>query len=812
MSYLVFFLLCFIATVIAEHPLRLDVKVGSFELNLVLNEHLFADNFRFIRNGRVVPLEVEHCYYIGHIKGKPRSSAAISTCTKTGISGSVYDEDGEIYVVENGLVEYKLSDKPELKRGACKLHPDNDHPLLAQSVSHSKMGVMSLNPVYWIELFVVNDQKQCQNPKFGGNEAECTQYTYDVVNQMNSLFGRLPSSMPSIKVTLVGIENWNSVSQVPIHGGSTMYEYLDQFTAWTIHRQSNPIYQHDAAQLITGWALEAPVVGLAYVSTVCSIYATSIVQDTTGSKVFTSETATHELGHNMGSSHDGHANSCPDRGFIMSAVGSVSSGSVSQLTWSTCSASYFENQIQLLQGVHNCLNNFPRATLSGYGSLQSSLFSCGNGVLDVGEECDPPSSRCTDICEFAAGIDCLSGECCDAAKGKFKGEGTPCRDAAHQCDLPDFCSGFNATCPTDLHLPNGHRCTEGGEGSFCWNGLCRGLDLQCMDAVIEYDAYQSDIYLGKDCSHNNICLALYCRPESNPSAECAGTNASPQIMIANFSPCNNSNSVCIDQTCTPYSVSNCSHSCHHGWCSQQETCVCFPGWTDAQCSTRRTCHLNCLSRMRSECVNEEGTICGPCYPGYASMSSDVNTHCNMHEFTGPRTSFSNTQNSSLERGIGNVGNMFDDDIYSSWIQVFKDSSAWAQVIFETPQQIDYYRVTSGSSLPSIDPSTWHLFARPTNQSKWALIDSQTNQLWTARHQPRWFEPFLPGIYKEFRFVVFGIRSGETSSFVQVSELQFYTQSDKTDNDPLLSVGGIIGIVIGFLVFVILVALYIRYRK
>ena len=91
--------------------------------------------------------------------------------------------------------------------------------------------------------------------------------------------------------------------------------------------------------------------------------------------------------------------------------------------------------------------------------------TCGNGVIDRGEECEPhqpglpiglphasdgtfiyslsaPAFGCCDPRTCLADVNavCVEGACCRGCQ--LVARGRLCRPARDQCDLPEFCSGF----------------------------------------------------------------------------------------------------------------------------------------------------------------------------------------------------------------------------------------------------------------------------------------------------------------------------------------------------------------------------------
>jgi len=64
---------------------------------------------------------------------------------------------------------------------------------------------------------------------------------------------------------------------------------------------------------------------------------------------------------------------------------------------------------------------------------------CGNGIVESGEECDPPGDCCTRRCQWSS-----TEHTCRARNGR--------------CDLPETCTGRSDQCPRDKFLPRGSYC------------------------------------------------------------------------------------------------------------------------------------------------------------------------------------------------------------------------------------------------------------------------------------------------------------------------------------------------------------------
>jgi len=123
-----------------------------------------------------------------------------------------------------------------------------------------------------------------------------------------------------------------------------------------------------------------------------------------------------------------------------------------------------------------------------------SLAACGDGVLDVGEQCDVGANTagtcCTASCTLvAAGTECrpTAGDCdvaevCDGIvplcpANLFK-PAQVCRPAAGACDLAEMCSGIGPVCPADVLQSAGFVCRPSAAACDVPE-VCTGLSIDC---------------------------------------------------------------------------------------------------------------------------------------------------------------------------------------------------------------------------------------------------------------------------------------------------------------------------------------------
>src|SRR5262245_36268160 len=90
--------------------------------------------------------------------------------------------------------------------------------------------------------------------------------------------------------------------------------------------------------------------------------------------------------------------------------------------------------------------------------------TCGDGVVDTGEDCDHGSDN-------GAPGDCCSEGC------RFEPADVVCRPQAGVCDLPETCNGAGE-CPPDQQAADGTGCSDancnGSLACACRAGLCSG--------------------------------------------------------------------------------------------------------------------------------------------------------------------------------------------------------------------------------------------------------------------------------------------------------------------------------------------------
>ncbi|KAG8574083.1 hypothetical protein GDO81_009032 [Engystomops pustulosus] len=434
--------------------------------------------------------------------------------------------------------------------------------------------------------------------KYNQSAEAVKQRMFEMINYVNEVYKALKTF-----VALTGIEIWEKKDLFQVSSSANVN--LDLFSTW---RTQNllPRKAHDNAQFITNIDFDGNTVGLAFVATMCSkSHSSGVIQDHSKESIPVGATIAHEMGHNLGMSHDNSLCSCSADSCIMSPTLSYKP----PFLFSSCSLSNFQEFIY--DKMPQCMRDEP---------LKQYVMSpavCGNKFTELGEQCDCGTvQECTNpccdaaTCRFKAEAQCADGECCD--KCKIKKVGSVCRPAKDDCDLPDMCDGKSPLCPKDRYIFNGHPCND-GQG-VCFNGKCPMLESQCTQlwgasAVVAEDSCFNTNKRGVQYGHCKQVDGSYiaCQPSDVKCGVlyCFGGSETPSIYasVAEFRNCRGvlaqggmvqngtkcaEGSVCYDGSCisinSAYRSSNCSANCPgHGICDSELQCQCQEGWAPPNC-------------------------------------------------------------------------------------------------------------------------------------------------------------------------------------------------------------------------------------
>ncbi|XP_059423950.1 disintegrin and metalloproteinase domain-containing protein 12 isoform X7 [Carassius carassius] len=628
------------------HPDRLlcGLQVGSslYILELEKNQDLLPkppNVFYYLPNGTGVSMKenpVTHCYYHGSVQGYPQSRVALSSCS--GLRG---------VIVINATLSFELLPEEENHVKEEERSGDMDegwmhviyptHPQASESrecgVSHTSVPPIQiiththrskrdiLSETKYIELVLVADHKEYLN--YQKNNKTVIYRMLDVANQVDWFYRPL-----NVRVALLGLEIWSDQDKIKVDKNPT--ETLNRFLDWRT-RELLPRLRHDNAQLIMGESFDGTTVGMASQSSMCSKDRSGGVNvDHLVSVLGVASTVAHELGHNLGMSHDtaDRRCQCQNEPRLGGCIMEPSTGFMPGQLFSSCSER--DLSLSLLHGGGMCLFNVPQPERLLGGPR------CGNLYVEKGEECDCGLlDECNDpccnasTCKLVPGAQCSSdGICCENCK--LRVAGSVCREPLGDCDLPEYCTGTSPYCPPNVFLQNGELCKDGS--SYCYSGICASLDEQCqmlwgpnsthappicfssvnkqgnkygncgqMPNLSYIPCLKWDVRCGRiQCQGGNerpllgsnveILITTVKLNQSDFTCRGAyfnlGDDVSDPAMVSQGTACG-PNKACVDQKCrdvSMFGVEECRRKCNgHGVCNSNKNCHCDEGWAPPDC-------------------------------------------------------------------------------------------------------------------------------------------------------------------------------------------------------------------------------------
>ncbi|TSR04305.1 Disintegrin and metalloproteinase domain-containing protein 28 [Bagarius yarrelli] len=531
------------------------------------------------------PEKMDLCYYQGKIINDRNSLVSMSTCD--GLRG--YFQTAEQSFLIEPLSEDSDGDHAVMKYEDVTNLPSvcgvtntswylfaEGFPDFSSRKSKSRMsGQTMLQQKKYNEVFLVVDNRMYL--KLDKNITKVRQKIFDIFNFVNVAYKPLNTFM-----ALIGLEIWTQGDKIAVTTPSA--DTLNAFTTW---RNDDLVKRnkHDNAHLITEIDFDGATVGLAFVGTLCTPQSTAVIQNHNTKAIAVGATLAHEMGHNLGMSHDNSSCTCGgDRSCIMSATLSYN---IPKL-FSTCSLAHYEQFLNTRNP--ECLLNKPQAQ----DLLQPPM--CGNGLREVGEACD-----------------CGSVSIADAS--------LMCRPIRDECDLSEYCTGSSVLCPEDVFSVNGLPCKN--NTGYCYNGQCPKRGDQCIKmwgsgAVVAVDncysqntkgksyAYctrpANEVYIG--CLKQDVmCGKLFCdKGQATPNygrsvmftlmqGTCKATFYSNKDQdfgqVETGTKCGEAK-VCSKNQCVSlnaaYNATNCTANCGaNKVCNHKLQCICAPNWLPPDC-------------------------------------------------------------------------------------------------------------------------------------------------------------------------------------------------------------------------------------
>ncbi|XP_065671366.1 uncharacterized protein LOC136089329 [Hydra vulgaris] len=459
---------------------KINYKDTNYVLDLKKTEKLNKEYIwlRSFENGTesLTKHYPEHCYYEGKLRGIKESNAFISTCSG-GLTGSIYDGKSRFDIIpqDNGAghfyrnVDYLFKNAKKFKKTVNKGYKDN----LRTKFFDERVELNNIEPQYnpfinkkntrYVEIFVSCDFRML--PTYKNDRSLLIERVLNVYGQVNKGYEAINVRLI---VVAIDIQENKPYFQRSVQRDSSD---LNSFSGYLkdVIRKTSPLKDivFDAYMFLSqeSWVLASGVsaYGFATLDTMCSTEAISINHWRYDDISFTSLIIGHEFGHNMGFNHfqDGTICLSPNKICFMGGRSS------SILGFSNDDMKVFKER------QYPCLSNYPFAPLTKV---------CGNGIREADEICDCGTlemcerngDNCCEprSCVLKASAQCnyfFNPECCQPSC-LFRQQGSICRIATNECDLPEYCEGNTATCPVDNHYSNGTSCVSSVKLAELFNG------------------------------------------------------------------------------------------------------------------------------------------------------------------------------------------------------------------------------------------------------------------------------------------------------------------------------------------------------
>ncbi|XP_029139882.1 disintegrin and metalloproteinase domain-containing protein 9-like [Protobothrops mucrosquamatus] len=555
------------------------------------------------------------CYYSGYVEDLPNSDVVISTCN--GLWGYVQigNLTYQIQPIENfsGFKHLLYRKAPEpnppcqgvvVEEMGLGARPTTIHaPEPKDAVPHFP-GKNA--PSRYLEYFAV-----CDHSVFQWAKQNVTQEMLMVL-QILSVVHHVYSDI-GLHVVLTGMEVWTEKDHLPLSKQfGERVQVFQHYANSELQRQTH----FDHATLFTNVAQDDTFAKTWKLPECLQNQVSVSVAKISPSATDVGVSAAHQLGHALGFAHDdlprADGRPCGCNSTTQAGHCLMHAATAERYALSNCSK---ETYFAFLQGPgRNCFLNWPKDV--------TPKKTCGNGVVEDGEQCDCGTDEqtciindcCQEDCQMKPGATCLQGSCCQECK--LLTEGTVCREALSDCDLDEYCSGTSETCPPDVFKQNGMPC---GLDSTCYSGVCLDIRRHCQTFFGKGMRSKMEMQLmgmaegggsGSRPSRDVSCGRLQCTnvhkiPRIPPGFSILQTPVEEvlcwSIISAQQDDGNDAGAtkegsscgprkICINRACEEMKVLNydCDVSkCNNqGVCNSKTNCHCSYGWAPPHCSGR----------------------------------------------------------------------------------------------------------------------------------------------------------------------------------------------------------------------------------
>lgn len=324
---------------------------------------------------------------------------------------------------------------------------------------------------------------------FGGNENAIKIWIYSLLTVAN----HVTMNQFNVYISLSDLIIWATQVNSPVFNripngrcNVTIDQTLNEFSSWRYKQQ---YLRNSVWTLLTNCYPAPGTVGLSWISALCdTYYSTNVVSKNAN----TALTLIHELGHTFGAQHTFQKG--------VGRTGGIMDYGDGRWPLNTNEMQFADiySKIQICNTLSSVVNttNFKPFCLQAYDA------ACGNGIIEINEDCDD-STKCCQNCKFVK--QCSNTGCCDPNTCEFLPTSTRCLQNG-------YC--LNGQCKASI-------CESYSGLSFCGINPSNTCRQQCLQGSICSDGYVApdlSIADGAVCSYNGIlstCLKGQCIQPAN---------------------------------------------------------------------------------------------------------------------------------------------------------------------------------------------------------------------------------------------------------------------------------------------------------
>ncbi|XP_063723928.1 zinc metalloproteinase-disintegrin-like isoform X2 [Symsagittifera roscoffensis] len=479
-------------------------ELGSVEFTLKPSE---------IISGYKIQSSIVKCQYEGFVMYNEtidvRNPARLKICPKNfdesfDISGLFYynnvvyniltQDDGSQIIFSANNIKTVEKERTPMSRVLNKNRPGSSWLFQNQVFEDEKKNMNESNRIrrsltgferYYLEVIVFVDFEYIS--MFNLTEESAIDAVVEIIHLADFYYALVEEA--NIHLVLVDVIPWTSPEEDPFFAVLEVEQLLDAFAEYHSSLWSE-LPNHDNAILLTSKILSdgEGVLGLAYIDTLCQgIASTNWVWDNTGVASMTASTLAHEVGHNLGLSHN--------FSILDLLSGMLSNGTCFCSGLDSCLMDPYVSSVPpeaitecQQQNIREFITKGPSFCLLNEPVKNIEAAYCGDYIVNqASEECDcGDPETCEDPCcnsrrcTLKQGALCSTMSlCCDQLCG-LRSEGEVCRGVRSSCDVAEYCDGLSSECPTDEFVRSGSECdVVPGSVGHCFFGECISERQQC---------------------------------------------------------------------------------------------------------------------------------------------------------------------------------------------------------------------------------------------------------------------------------------------------------------------------------------------